>query len=66
MTDDVKMKRTYGLAVVTVFLLILVLGTNSSADAIGIEYSLDSQGLEITSKRAAPGLRNREADKEKQ
>jgi len=42
------MKRTNGLAVVTVFLLILVLGTNSSADAIGIEYSLDSQGLEIT------------------
>jgi len=42
------MKRTNGLAVVTVFLLILGLGTISSADAVGIEYSLDSQGLEVT------------------
>jgi len=42
------MKRTNGLAVATVFLLILVLGLISSADAIGIEYSLDSQGLEVT------------------
>ncbi len=42
------MKCTSHLVVATVFLLICVLGTISSADAIGIEYSLDSQGLEVS------------------
>ncbi|MHA1863631.1 MAG: hypothetical protein ACTSWA_07670 [Candidatus Thorarchaeota archaeon] len=42
------MKRTNDFAFVTVFLLILILGSISSVDAIGIEYLLDSQGLEVT------------------
>jgi len=42
------MKCASRLAVVPVILLILALGTISSADAIGIEYTLDSQGLEVT------------------
>jgi len=42
------MKCASRLAAVTIILLILTLGTISSTDAIGIEYTLDSQGLEVT------------------